>query len=153
MISIATPSGVLCVEGTRWAERFVGIPYAAGASDFDGADCWGLVRLVFQNALGLGLAPYDDICAADFITLANGGAHVWRAVGEDRRPFDIVTFWDWIGGLRTVAHCGVMVSPAELLHVEPSVDPARPAGSIIVRLDSGPHRSRRAGTFRHRDVS
>lgn len=42
-----------------WAREYVGIPYRFGADGRDGADCWGLVRMVLRERFGVDLPAFE----------------------------------------------------------------------------------------------
>jgi len=46
----------------RWASDYVGIPYKFGGDKRDGADCWGLARLIHREVFQHGIPdfPHDD---------------------------------------------------------------------------------------------
>lgn len=39
--------------------EYIGIPYLFGGSSRDGADCWGLVRLIYRERYGKELPAFD----------------------------------------------------------------------------------------------
>ena len=43
--------------------KYIGIPWVCGASSITGADCWGIVKMVLNDALGIELGHYalEDI--------------------------------------------------------------------------------------------
>lgn len=43
--------------------NYIGIPWVCGKSSFDGADCWGLVSMVYMDLFNIKLAHFnvDDI--------------------------------------------------------------------------------------------
>ena len=38
--------------------RFIGIPFKVGGEDFEGCDCWGLVKLYFKQVLDIDIPDY-----------------------------------------------------------------------------------------------
>ena len=38
--------------------RFIGIPFKVGGEDFEGCDCWGLVKLYFKQILDIDIPDY-----------------------------------------------------------------------------------------------
>ena len=47
----------------HWTARYINIPYINKGREFSGADCWGLVRLVYKNELGIDLPTYGEVSA------------------------------------------------------------------------------------------
>jgi cell wall-associated NlpC family hydrolase len=127
-----------------WASRYVGIPYKVDGADERGCDCWKLVRMVYARQAGLVLPLLSDTSAQDMIETARmvsveRAAGCWLPVTGERRELDIVTMRTG----RHVTHCGVMVSPRHLLHVEERTD------SVIVPLDHLSVCRRVVDTVRH----
>lgn len=42
-------------------ERYLDIPYKDGGRDWDGCDCWGLVRLILAEERGIVLPSFSDV--------------------------------------------------------------------------------------------
>lgn len=94
--------------------RLTGIPWRRWAAGPDGCDCYGLVRLFFAEIRGIQLPAYPDRwLKADHpgFAAAAAGAGPWLPVARPR--FGDVVVVD--GG--AALHCGVVVSPARMLHV------------------------------------
>lgn len=45
----------------QFADRALLVPYCDGASDWSGADCWGIVELYYKHVLGIVLVDRSDI--------------------------------------------------------------------------------------------
>lgn len=119
----------------QWAGRFIGIPYLAGGDTAEGADCYGLVRLVYRQILGreTPLLPSD--------VKTEGGAGVcpakWTSV-PDGCTGDVVVFR--FNGLPS--HCGIVVGRGQMLHA------VRGQRSAIENYDSMKWLKRFAGYYR-----
>lgn len=127
-----------------WSD-FVGIPHCDLGRDRAGADCYGLLRLVYAEALGVDLpsfiGPYAS-CAehAEIEALLAGQvvAGPWRPV--DRiKPYDALLFR--VG--QHDCHLGVAVDRTRMLHVH-----ARSRSVIVPRSDPM-WRDRLVGAYRH----
>ncbi|MBU2960485.1 C40 family peptidase [Citreicella sp. C3M06] len=124
---------------------FVGIPHLDLGLTRAGADCYGLVWLVYAEALGVELPRHDCIVAAE-TPPAERAAHIagglasgpWRRV-EQIRPFDLLLF-----NVRAQGdHVAVAVTPRLMLH-----NHAR-SQSAIVDFNVTPWPRRFAGAYRH----
>jgi cell wall-associated NlpC family hydrolase len=104
-----------------WANTYIGLPYADHGRTRDGCDCWGLVRLVYRDRLGIELPSL-----ADGYVAANDRASVARLIADERtdtgwheiehgaeRPLDLVLLR--IGG--EPCHVGLVVEPGLMLHI------------------------------------
>lgn len=122
-------------------------PYCAIPYAWDGAQCWDLVREVYQRELGIELPAYRErLDRAERAAIARLVAEVragpeWRRV-DDVRPetFDVVVFH---GGCLGV---GVLVWRCEILLTSPLV-----GESMTLRFPQtvlGPIE----GRYRHREV-
>lgn len=51
----------------HWLNKYVGIPYVNGGRDLSGVDCYGLIKLVYENEYGELLPDWltDDISLQD----------------------------------------------------------------------------------------
>ncbi|MGR3376064.1 C40 family peptidase [Salipiger abyssi] len=125
--------------------RFVGIPHADLGRDRSGADCWGLLRLVYAEDLGIALPGFAERYAtcADHAGIAaliaeEARAGPWHPVTEIR-PYDLLRFR--VG--RHDRHVAVAVDRWRMLHTH-----AR-SHAVIVRQSDPEWRDRFTGAFRH----
>mgnify|MGYP002641410247 FL=1 len=112
------------IAGSFPLDDYVGAPFEDGGRGPVSYDCWGLVRAVYFQELGLDLPSYGDISAhnlrrvADAMGTAKDGEE-WIEV-ETPEPFDVVVMRlhtkNWPGHVGVVSDCGRM------LHVESRTD-------------------------------
>ncbi len=128
-----------------WSNPYIGLPYKDCGRAEDGADCWGLARLVYARELGIDLPSYNEryvtteeraeLNALIGDVTVNG---TWIAVQESR-PFDLLTFRR--GRLDT--HIGIVVAKGLMLHM------AEEDCAKLERFDSGAWKNRLTGVYRH----
>lgn len=100
----------------EWSAEYIGIPYQINGRDRDGIDCWGLVRLVYQEQLGKQIPSYAGYYdhAEDydgFATAFDEGIADWQEVTEPKE-FDSI----WVRLMGIDCHTGVMLDNGKMLH-------------------------------------
>ncbi|MBR26588.1 MAG: phage tail protein [Rhodobacteraceae bacterium] len=132
-----------------WSDRYLGLPYADLGRTRAGCDCYGLVRLVYAEQLGIELPSYagDYVGAAEQAEVSalldrEEAVGPWRPVEDAILPFDLLLFRR--GRLRS--HVGVAVAVNLMLHMDGE------AQARIARLSEPRWRSRFAGAFRHAEA-
>lgn len=110
----------------HWSADYIGLPFADRGRDRSGVDCWGLVRLVYGEMLGLHLPSYEEAYAsvserAEIAALLTGACRGprWTLVASgEARAFDVVLF----AARGRPLHVGVTVAHGEMLHVSAGHD-------------------------------
>jgi cell wall-associated NlpC family hydrolase len=136
---------------THWSNSYIGLPWAPGGRDRDGLDCWGCVRLVYQEVAGIELDPLtgayvtaeerEDIAAIVAGEMAHG-PWVSCETGHERE-LDIALFRCF--GLQS--HVGVIVGSGMMLHATAGQE------SAIERYTDGRWAPRFMGAWRHKSRS
>lgn len=122
--------------------EYIGIPFLAGGRDRAGCDCWGLLRLIYQERMGLLLPAYtgyDDPLSAQAAALIQEGRTDWQVV-ESPEPMDAVLFK--VAGRPN--HIGLVVAPGQMIHSAAGKD------SCIESYNRPLWRSRIEGFYRAR---
>ena len=102
---------------TEWWQPFVGLPFGQGPGR---VTCWGLVRRVYADRLGVELPEHGDVAPDDLrrvaLAMTRGAeAETWAAPAAPR-PLDVVLMRHPTAA--RIGHVGVMVDAARVLHVE-----------------------------------
>jgi len=99
--------------------RYIGIPYKDRGRDVSGADCWGLVRMIYQDELQITLPSYDGDYlsseeAEEIGRLVNRERGSWREIprGEEQEG-DIIV----LRLMRCPMHVGVIYKPGMMIHL------------------------------------
>lgn len=102
-----------------WSNKYVKIPFVDKGRALEGADCWGLVRIIYQQELGIELPmlngyedTYDRKNIKDIIS--NECARWERVELGEEKPFDVVVF----RMLGTAMHIGLVVKPGWMVHCQ-----------------------------------
>lgn len=133
-----------------WPMSYFAIPYRARGRDRTGCDCWGLVRLVYREQLGVDLKSFAEIAPTDVkgVTAAIAAEQpAWsRHPFDGRREFDVVIMRARlaINGVAVAPemHIGIVTPDLNILHTE------QPQGVACVTADHPTMVRRVAGVYR-----
>ena len=133
--------------GVGWANGYVGLPWLEHGRDARGLDCWGLVRLVYEEQFGIDLPSlsdgYEDTVDGDSISSLYAAERCDWIERPGPSPGDAVVFR--IVGIPL--HVGVVVDARSFLHAWVE------RGTCLDRLTSPAWRPRVLGFYRHRSRS
>ena len=130
-------SGVILMH---WTDPYIGIPFKPKGGTKDGADCWGLVRLVLKEVFGKTLPdylenPFDQKANAEKIDEQK--AIVDARLVQDKEDGRLV----FLESNGFVSHIGIVVKDHGVLHTE------RSSGSVIERWSSLARKYRVEGIY------
>lgn len=130
----------------EWAARYLNIPFIEQGRDRAGVDCYGLLRLVYQEQRGIDLPSYTEGCTTKddmriLTALARGEVITqWHPVPlAEVRLFDAVIFR--MKG--EPIHVGLVLDAEYFLHS------MRGVWSVIERMQSIAWRHRIVGAMRY----
>lgn len=135
---------------TGWASRYVGIPYEPMGATPSGANCYGLLVLVYRGELGIelpwfgGINPEEAHDRDEFerLWLEGRGSDWWTVSRGDEREGDVVDLT--VLGL---PHCGIVAGGGTMLHSRPA------GGSSIESYLRGMFCRRVNNLYRHKSMT
>lgn len=101
---------------------YVGVPYALNGRKASGADCWGLVRLIYKEQMGIDLPSNAEIDGAEVDHVVEAIAKArenWLRV-DSPRVGDVVL----LRIMGKVAHIGIVSQQGKFLHCREGFDAA-----------------------------
>lgn len=128
-----------------WWDDYIGLPFLSKGRDRRGLDCWGLLRLVHEDLLGIVHPSYDET-----YTIAAANREVSNAFCSGLEgPWEEVTVPK---GLDVVIltlsgkpfHCGIVTIPGYMLHI------LKGCNSIIEPYNSRHWERRIDGIYRYK---
>jgi cell wall-associated NlpC family hydrolase len=132
----------------NFVEKYVGIPFVDHGRSWQGVDCWGLVKLVYETECRILLPSYGEISAEELTRVAHEVAEEsskepWRPV-TDPILFDVAV----MHRRKAPVHVGVVVAlnPVRLLHIE------RATHAVFVPVTHPSVSFRSISYFRHRNM-
>ncbi len=120
------------------------VPFVDHGRDWSGLDCWGMIRLAYQEIYGIELISYGERyeSSLDLETLqemiAEEKEELWHEV-EDPQIGDLVL----LKILGRPIHIGIMVTPRSALHTEDKIGP------VIENLHGLAWKNRVEGYYRY----
>ena len=125
-------------------DRYIGIPYLDRGRGFDGCDCWGLVKLFYENEMDIPLPDFDvgreEWQKIDGIVRSE--KVWWKSVVIPTTPCVVVLkldrrHIDWC------THLGVHIGDGWMLHTSSEKD------SVRIRIDHPFYRNRVEGFYEY----
>lgn len=144
-----------------WWAKYVGIPYVnEGRSTVSGLDCWGLLRVVYRDEIGIVLPDYGEIYSTQLIKIVRAidqalsdSVGPWKPIGrESLKVYDVVymtaQYIDQDKKPHMAAmHVGII---SEINHGVPSIlHTQKPYDSINIPASHATVRNRIKGFCRH----
>lgn len=135
-----------------WTESYIGIPYEPYGSDFQGADCWGLCRLIYSTEFGIDLPDYQDsytdrVEQEEVRRIVEAQETPWREVPREQVQVGDLVLLRIPDGSDRFFHIGVMLSRREFLNCRNTT------GSCIENLDSPFWSNKVSGFYRHARIT
>ena len=123
-----------------WANEYVGIPWRWRGVGRDGVDCYGLLRLVYSEQLGVNLPVEQYLTASDAEGRIQARVAQWREVphGMGHRPGDVAIMdavaLDERGRMgRGPHHLGIHVAPGQVMSARQPVGVTLHKPTCVVR--------------------
>lgn len=119
-----------------WWAKYIGIPFAEVGRTRQGADCWGLVRLVYEQEKGIYLpawSEHEGIKDTERVGIEVKEAHKFFSKVEEPQPFAMAYFASAI----TVAHVGILIDKTHMLHTLQGKDACIEPWSPMLHLLKG----------------
>jgi cell wall-associated NlpC family hydrolase len=100
----------------EWAEKYVGIPYILHGSDINGCDCYGLIKIIYENEFDIKLPDYNNHYTPntdddEIIDIYKKEVRKWKQV-QTPKIGSVIYFV--ISG--QPKHVGVVIGDREFLH-------------------------------------
>lgn len=127
-----------------WSNSYISVPFKDRGRSREGADCWGLTRMVYADRLNIDLPSMefyadcrDNKKLADLIV---PNLPKWEKVPNGyEKEYDVAVFN--ITGIP--CHVGVVLQPKYMLHCQ------RGIGTTVERYDNKKWNNRIAGFYRY----
>ena len=106
-----------------WHNKYIGIPYQEKGRSLEGADCWGLSRLIYKNEFDIDLPSFSDNYAHEDTERIAELMIQYREGWEETNTYksgDMILF----RVLGHVSHIGVMINDTQFIHSRQGQDAA-----------------------------
>jgi len=112
-----------------WVTKYLSIPFSNVGCEFDGCNCWGLIKLMYETEKGIRLIAYHGTSAADVSETnksieQDGASPPWQNIIDigKERAFDVVV----MRGILTLdgksisvpVHIGIIITPGIVMHIQ-----------------------------------
>ena len=125
--------------------QYIGIPFIDGGRNSEGCDCWGLVKLIYENELGIEL-PDFNISALDtpavIEAMDSGKRKQWRDTSLEPEKYDVVALHIGQKHFNMVNHVGIYMGNGMFIHT------LQRTASMMNRMGDAQWKSRVLGVYR-----
>ena len=107
-----------------WTDNYINIPFKPDGRDKSGADCYGLIYLVYKELLNIVLPSYAGVFKDETYSNLKRVSQTMRAERlkwknvKEPKPFDVILLregeFTW--------HCGLIIDKNKMLHVAQGID-------------------------------
>ena len=101
-------------------KKYIGIPYKKSGLSIEALDCFGLLRLIYKEMLGITLPKLNHIGYDknwDGSQITENVDRFWRRVDPPYQLYDGLIFYKY-NGSKIVNHIGCFISDNKLIHIE-----------------------------------
>jgi len=131
-----------------WVNDYTGIPFVDGGRSLDGADCWGLLKIVMEEHFHVVVPTYDEYVYGDEATKEAASKRLaedsikppWIKVDLEKARAGDALLMRILG---YPIHVSLVVAPCLMLHTVKGIN------STIEEYDSYLWKKRIQGVFRH----
>ena len=129
-----------------WSNKYIGIPFQEKGRDFTGLDCWGLVRLIYDQEFNIKLPSFTDS-----YNDTNDGEHLQDLISQHKenwapsQPKEGAVVLFRIMGHES--HVGVCISETHFIHVREGQT------TVVESLGSITWKNRLIGFFEYEEKS
>jgi len=126
-----------------WSNKYIGIPFKERGRDFNGVDCWGLVRLIYKNEFNITLPSFVD----DYTT-TDDTSRLEELIAQYREGWDEITALEsgaviLFKLLGSESHIAVAINDKQFIHISEN------STSVVESIDSVLWRKRIVGYFKY----
>lgn len=125
-----------------FSNRAIDVPFKRHGRDFNGWDCWGLIKLAYDQVFGIKVSDGDFGSPEENAEAFNQGKEEWFKVAQER-PGDVVLMRNG----RLACHVGLVIEKGLMLHTQEKY------GTVVERFYSPTLKQRVVGIYRHAEFS
>jgi cell wall-associated NlpC family hydrolase len=129
-----------------WTDDYIDIPFRFNGRTREGCDCWGLVKLIYKEKLGVDLPDYTGTYWNGLVSSLKEVARLmkkekdkWQEISEPEL-YDVVLLR--VGGI--VGHIGIILDKSRMIHITEGIN------SCVENYKSKLWKTRIAGFYRRK---